>query len=117
MVWLSTSRKPQSGRSGVRVYNARLEAQGLGLSRMAEALVLLALAGLDVGRRWDSIFPSLASPEIVDLGYENIIKIYQKVARSRIVRGTKPLPKRKIRKLRILWGQTRLADHHHHEML
>ena len=45
---------------------------------------------------------SLASPEIVDLGYENIIKIYQKVARSRIVRGTKPLPKRKIRKLRIL---------------
>ena len=82
---------------------------GLGSGRTAAALA----AGLDGGWWWTADdgrrmdFPSSASPEIVDQGYENIIKIYQKVARSKIVRGTKPLPKRKIRKSRILQGQTR----------
>ena len=84
---------------------------GLESGRTAAALAWLASAGLDGGWWWTAdsgwIFPSSASPEIVDLGYENIIKICQKVARSNIVRGTKPLPKRKIRKLRILRGQTR----------
>ena len=51
---------------------------------MAAALVLLALAPSDSEWRWDSISPSLASPEIVNLGNENIIKFCQKVARSRI---------------------------------
>ena len=76
---------------------------GLGSGRMAAALA----AGLDGGWWWTDGFVSSASPEIVDQGYENIIKIYQKVARSKIVRGTKPLPKRNIRKSRILQGQTR----------
>ena len=95
----------QSGRSGVRCI---MLGSGLGSGRTVAALA----AGLDGGWWWTAdgsrrllsrwIFASLASPEIVDLGYENIIKICQKVARSKIVRGTKPLPKRKICKLRIL---------------
>ena len=94
------SRKPQKQAFGCQ--SVIHSAPSAGLSWMVVALVLLASAGSDGGRRWDSICPSSASPEIVDLGYENIIKFGQKVALSKIVRGTKPLPKRKICKLRIL---------------
>ena len=61
-----------------------------------------ARLGLDGGQWWDSIFHSSASPEIVDLRNDNIIKNFQKETRSKIVRGTKPLTKRKICKLKIL---------------
>ena len=69
----------QSGRSGVRCIML-----GSGLGRTAAGLVLLASAGWDGGWRWTAnggrrqlggwIFPSSASPEIVELRYENIDK-------------------------------------------
>ena len=76
-----------------------------------------ARAGSDGGQLWDSICLSSASSEVVGLGNENIIKFCQKVARSRIDEVGSLLHKFKICESKILQGQTRLADHHHHEML
>ena len=85
----------KSGRSGVRVYNARLGARrwtGGGGARVAQSpgwgsggrRTAPARAGSDGGQLWDSICLSSASSQIVGLGNENIIKFCQKVARSRI---------------------------------